>query len=191
MADILFKMQLRRVFAAIDLSETARAAAADYGVGLRQKFPDTRARWELPEKYHITLRFEAAADEEMLAELERLIKEASRITSPFDLELYGTGAFENRRGPAVLWLGLQAPAGGDPLLALARKLANTERRRFSPHLTLARIRDASKARLLIDTHLANPFPAQRFTVAQLKLYESTLSSSGSTYSVLLSEELKG
>lgn len=191
MADKLYKMQGKRVFAAIDIPAEVRASATQYVAGLKQAFPSFRVRWENPEKYHVTLRFEAAAGPDVLAEIEQLVESAAESTPPFELTVSGTGAFKNRRGPSVLWLGLGRAAGPDPLQELAKYLSPGRVGKFSPHLTIARIKDAEAAAPLIDHHLRQAFRSQTFTVTELRIYESTLSSTGSTYSVLLRRELRG
>ena len=59
-----------------------------------------------------------------------------------------------------------------------------EKREFSPHLTIARLREPAKGQDLAERHLASDFEAVRFAVNQIVLYRSELRPSGSVYSVV-------
>lgn len=184
----VIKMAVRRIFAAIDISDEVRIRVAEYSHKLKQEFRDVRARWERPEKFHITLRFEAKADDEMLKNLGALIKTVAETTPPFELSVSGTGAFINRRGPTVLWLGIDEIG---QLAYLARSLNGQSAHKFHPHLTIARVKDPTHAARLIERHKESGFSAAVFSVNEIVLYESTLEPSGSKYSVLLREKLTG
>lgn len=187
----VIKMAVRRIFAAIDISDEARDHIAAYSKEIGREFRDVKVRWELPEKFHITLRFEAKADVEMLGHMETLIKSAATLTPPFELTIAGTGVFVNRRGPTILWIGIGA---NEELNELARLMSNSGEkvaRKFRPHLTIARIKDPVHAGRLIERHKTNTFAASVSPVREILLYESTLEPSGSKYSVLLREKLMG
>lgn len=179
-------MRLRRIFAAIELSDEARAATAAYAGRLRDEFPADRVRWERPEKYHITLRFEAKADEAAVERIQQLMTQAAADAVLFDLELAGTGTFQSRRGPAILWLGVNGEGQArSALRSTVNCLHEGEARKFHPHVTIARLKHlTADARKLIDGHLASHFEPVRFTVDHLTLFESTLRSSGSVYEAL-------
>jgi 2'-5' RNA ligase len=55
---------------------------------------------------------------------------------------------------------------------------------FSPHLTLARIKDRAKGRQLVNQHLNSNFGPIEFEVSEIVVYESSLLSSGSVYSIV-------
>jgi 2'-5' RNA ligase len=65
-----------------------------------------------------------------------------------------------------------------------------EKRRFHPHLTLARLRHSEGARELVQAHEALAFAAEEFIVNELVLIRSELSSNGSKYTVLSRHALK-
>ena len=137
-------MAVRRVFAAIDLPEDAKSEAAAYVDGLAAEFRDLRVGWVKPEKLHITLKFAGSIDEHELERLTSQVADAAAGTAPFAVTLARTGAFLKRRGSNVLWLGLEV----DPpnaLIDLARRLDDKqETRKFSPHLTIARLKEPQK-----------------------------------------------
>lgn len=189
-------MAVRRIFAAIDVGDEVRSHVSAYSDQLRREFASLKVRWERPEKFHITLRFEAKADESMLTRMIELIDSAAASTAPFDLAITGTGAFVNRRGPGVLWIGAKAeklPDGSDRLGILSGKLSDKDRhgRKFHPHLTIARLKDAGRARELIEKHKTLGFPEVSARVKEIVLFESRLETSGSTYTVLMRQPLTG
>jgi 2'-5' RNA ligase len=177
---------MKRVFAAIDISNGARRALVEYVSGLQGEFPNLAVRWERPEKLHITVKFAGSLDEAQLAIFLERVKAASRATGPFRLKIAGTGAFIKRRGPSVLWLGIHQ-VSGDPLGTLSRMLAGeSDKRSFHPHITIARIRDVKKANELIEKHETALFDPVGFDVEELVIYESTLLPAGSVYTQIAS-----
>ena len=173
-----------RVFAATDISETSRQMATEYVSRLRNEFPDAPVRWERPEKLHVTVKFAGALDHEQLAIFEQRVREAARSVAPFRIRIAGTGAFVKRRGPSVLWLGVEQLLELDLFGTVAAKLDGVEKRHFHPHITIARIKDAKKATELIEIHRASAFESAEFEVNEIIIYESKLLPSGSVYSKL-------
>ncbi len=185
-------MATRRVFIAIDVGDEIRNAAAEYSGRLQKEFPRLKVRWERPEKFHITLRFEPKADERMMDELFESMKAAAATTCSFELLVLQTGAFVQRRGNAVLWLGFEEGTPAELAKLAAKLLPNEDRDRpFKPHLTIARTRDSGAVKELIERHKMSSFPRISHRVDELLLYESLLSPSGSTYEVIGSESLCG
>lgn len=183
-------MPSRRLFIAADISDEARGLAAAHIDGLRRQATDVRVGWERPEKLHVTLKFLGNVAEEMIAAINDAAAAVARSSAPFEITIAGTGAFPNARQPRVLWLGVKDP--GEALLHLAAALDDLlsahgfekEKRRYSPHLTIARVRVPQKAKRLAELHLQSRFSSQPFTIDELVVYESRLSPAGSTYHVI-------
>ena len=143
----------------------------------------SKASWVRADRMHLTLHFFASADaafEDRVRDVvSRKIPEA-----PFDVTFDGLGLFPERGSPRVLWLGLRD--GVEPLrrihTVLAERLgvSSAHDGPFTPHLTLARLRDRisrSKVAKIADIRaFAGPSRIDRVT-----LYESRLSPSGPTY----------
>src|SRR6186713_1702093 len=144
-----------RLFIAVELDERVRSEAGRVVDMLRRRAaslaPRARLTWVTADRMHLTLRFIGAADEARLAELHRAL-EPPVETPPFTLSVEGTGAFPSKGPPRVLWAGLQE--GRDHLLVLERELTARlsaigippEDRPYSPHLTLARVREPAGLR---------------------------------------------
>ena len=174
----------RRVFAAIDISEDARRDAAEYIENLRKEFPDSSVRWERPEKLHITVKFAGTLNEEELEVFSERVKAAAGSLEPFRIKIAGTGAFVKRRGPSVLWLGVEQLTYRDPIGRIASMLGH-EGRPFHPHITIARIKDSTKGSDLIEKHQSMVSLSEEFEVNEVVIYQSTLLPKGSVYSKLL------
>ncbi len=173
-----------RVFLALDLGSEVRGKLAELGRELR---PLARcARWVRPEAMHLTLRFFGEVPSEGVESLAARLGEALAGLPAFTLELRGCRVFPDRGDPRVLWVGVPEPP---PALfelqsraeAVARAVGFApERRRFEPHLTVARFRGPEKG---IDSVLSSCLGRDfgRTAVGEAVLFESRLSPAGSTY----------
>lgn len=156
---------------------------------LRQLRPTAQVKWRAVENLHVTTKFigEWPADEleELKAEL-RGLKAAGEIS----VAIRGLGWFPNERAPRVFWAGVEASPGLRQLAEetdqrLSRLGIERESRRFSPHLTLARIKGPTNLDSLRRTIAELPtadFGA--FTADSFHLYLSELRPAGSVYTSL-------
>ena len=187
----------KRLFIAIDISDESRAAAERYINKLANRFRHLPAKWERPERLHLTLKFLGSTDVEMIERIVGLLRHNAEGTKPFELEISGTGAFPSAKNPRVLWLGVNEPSGRMRHLAeltdqdCAALGFEKENRAFKPHLTIARIRDPRGGADLGREHQADSFGPIRFTCDELVLYESQSGRSGSTYVKLATAKFKG
>jgi 2'-5' RNA ligase len=141
------------------------------------------ARWSTREQLHLTLRFIGEVDGRDAAAIDDAL--ATIRTPRFTLELKGVGEFGSKH-PRALWAGVRDEA---PVLHLQRKIESAvqrvglqpEERKFSPHVTLARLRGPPRERVItfLATHAL--FASEPFAVNVFILYSSKLSASGSLY----------
>ncbi|HEY4263999.1 MAG TPA: RNA 2',3'-cyclic phosphodiesterase [Micropepsaceae bacterium] len=166
-----------RLFVALELPETVR----DRLTALEGGVPG--ARWAGDEQLHLTLRFIGEVDENVANDIDDAL--AGIRTPAFALELAGVGEFGGKK-PRALWAGVRA---NDALLHLQRKIETAlqriglpaEERKFSPHVTLARMHSAPQEKIVqfLTQHAlfaSGPFPVDRFV-----LFSSQLGSGGSVY----------
>ena len=144
-------------------------------------------RWVRRTNLHLTLRFLGdAADSQCLAALREKLTEIAAQTAPFVIDARGTGAFPNLARPRVIWAGLV----GDELVRLAARVEDAaveagftrERRPYSPHLTIGRVRDLrewSAARPAIENAARREFGSSN--CESMILYRSVLGPETSTY----------
>jgi 2'-5' RNA ligase len=181
-----------RLFVGVELSDAARALAADVARGLGRRLGKTlTVRWVAPENLHLTIRFIGyVVDEKVPALIETLVQPLD--IAPFEIELAGLGTFPPRGAPRVIWIGL---AKGLPSLAALhnefnRRLAShglePEDRPYSAHLTLARIKDARAADAKSIGRAFDGISATGVTmrVNAVTIFESRLSAAGASYVVV-------
>jgi 2'-5' RNA ligase len=172
-----------RLFAGLDLSPDVIHHIERLIAALK---PAARIQWSPAANLHITTKFIGEWPEERLDELNRALAGVP-VEGPLTIAIRSLGFFPHARSPRVFWAGIDAPA---QLASLARETDRAleplgiepEKRAYSPHLTLARIREpaplaALHARLAeLATQEFGTFTADRFF-----LYRSKLSPSGSVY----------
>src|SRR5262252_305452 len=101
------------------------------------------ARWAEPEQMHLTVRFIGEVDGAVFRDI---VSELDQVRAPgFDLTLKSVGHFPPRGEPHVLWVGVEKNAWLVGLRdrvesAVVRAGVAPEGRRFSPHVTLARLK---------------------------------------------------
>ncbi len=167
-----------RLFVALDPPEEARREVRK----ICRDVPG--ARWTPPHQLHLTLRFIGEADPAQFSRVREAL--AAVCGEPFSLRLQGAGRFPPRGAPRILWVGVDPE---EPVRGLAegieRALAGAglepESRPFSPHLTLARLRDArfrDAGEFLVQ---GREFRTDFFPVAEFFLYSSVLAPGGATH----------
>ncbi len=144
-----------------------------------------------PHQLHFTLRFFEDLPEAKVSVAKAAAGRAASAESSFSLNLSGLGTFP-LRGPArVLWIG--CGSGSEALTELARSIEKEfslegfppEPRPFSPHLTLARVKDPRAARDVSAFVSANAaFDGGTSPVTELVLYQSVLGPSGAAHAPL-------
>ncbi len=131
-----------RLFTAIDIPPDVIEALRSFVSRLR---PTAKISWSPLENLHITTKFIGEWPEPRLDEMKRALASVQAIGS-IEIAVKGLGWFPNERRPRVFWAGVD---GGEALRTLARATASAvaelgvrvENRDYSPHLTLARIRE--------------------------------------------------
>ena len=142
------------------------------------------------ENIHLTLKFLGDVDDGLLDEVKRVV--GSLSFEPFRMALAETGAFPNLRRPKVLWAGVSE--GVDELSAIFGELEagfvglgfKREGRRFSPHITIARVRSERNQNWLMEEVLRQrDTDFGSFEVGSVKLKRSVLTPRGPVYSTLV------
>lgn len=144
------------------------------------------ARWIDPENYHITLRFIGDVDHATAADvidgLDRLAN-----SEAFRVRLIQLGAFGGDR-PRALFAGVEVNAALQRLQAaqervLQRVGLEPEGRKFTPHVTLARLRGSNAEEIARFLALAGRFEPLEFPVGRFVLFSSRDSVGGGPYLV--------
>ncbi|HUQ78821.1 MAG TPA: RNA 2',3'-cyclic phosphodiesterase [Patescibacteria group bacterium] len=172
-----------RLFVAVPLQESARAAVADLVESIRAGEPPGRGvRWVRLDGLHLTLRFLGPTPEARVADLAAAVARTAAGGSSFGVRISGADSFPPTGRPRTLWLDLES--GADELANLAARLDDElatagwerERRPFRAHLTLAR---------------ADGVRAGPATVAALKTAASAIAIESPIDRIVLFESLTG
>ena len=170
-----------RLFVALQLPDSLKQAVGELQSGLRS------ARWLDEDALHLTLAFigevDGSAVRGIADTLETVAEPAPRIG------LHGIGCFPPRGVPRVLWIGASPR---DEIVSLARTVRRAleragvtlERRKFMPHVTIARFR-RRPSRTEMERYLAarSLFRTPRTEVAAFHLISSVLRYSGARYTI--------
>jgi 2'-5' RNA ligase len=144
----------------------------------RREHPDEDIRWAGDDHWHITLAFLGEVPEWKTDELGERLERAAKRQKPFQLQLSGAGAFPGVPHARVLYAGVRDETESLKHLAMTTRAAANragvvvEGRKFTPHVTLARLRrpvDVTKWVRIFDT-----YNSPVWTAGNLRLIESRL-----------------
>lgn len=143
--------------------------------------------WTPLNQLHVTLVFIGATPEHLLPDIEEAL--LSVRASSFRLTLDGVGVFSGPKDRQVLWVGLKP---NPDLLQLYHRIRSAllsaglelDRKRFKPHITLARLKKTSVS--LVQAYLQEYtcYKGPVFDVNSFSLYESFLNKQGAYYDQL-------
>ena len=178
----------KRLFIAIDLK--LNEENWQYIEHLKAKLFFCKARWVNAENMHLTLQFLGSTDSNLIPQITSELENIAKNFNQFELKLNRIGFFGQNFAPKILWLGFEK----NLILSKLVKEINIkmlgigfqlEKRSFSPHLTLARIKYS-------DPHVhfteflknINININQQFIISNYKLIESQLTPQGANYKTL-------
>ena len=189
-----FKKPLRnnkliRCFIAIALPQEIKIGLEQYIRSLRKISPDIR--WVRAENIHITLKFLGEIEQDLLDKVEFSLKSISEVFQPFYIYLKGSGSFPNEKRPRIIWVGIEA-LQNNLLLKIYNWIENRletlgikkEQRKYTPHLTIGRIKFPQNMNKLFQYMKQYPFQGEQFGVKEILLMQSLLKPSGVEYKVI-------
>jgi 2'-5' RNA ligase len=155
-------------------------------------------KWVAPDSIHLTLKFLGNIAIDRTGEITGAIEEAARGISPFQVNVTGLGVFPNSKRVQVTWVGLDGQT--EKLVQLQQNIESgmeklgfiPEKRRFTPHLTIARFRDHASPgeRQDFGQLIASiRFDAGPFIVDSISLMKSQLTREGAIYTRISSIKL--
>jgi 2'-5' RNA ligase len=180
-----------RLFIAVNFPKEIKRTLGDFIRSLSQVPSDLK--WVGDENLHLTIQFLGNVPEERVPAVSTALQNSVAGIAPFKLTLEGVGAFPSIMRPRVLWVGISGETA--PFIMLHRQVEREmtllgfepEKRRFSPHLTLARARSPygfsdviKKAQEIIGT--GKVFGTAR--IDSIELMHSELQAKGARYSIL-------
>ena len=192
-------MEQVRSFIAIGLPDELKQELAGLEARL-QSGGQSGVKWVDPYAIHLTLKFLGSVAVDRIDEITKAMEEATRGIAPFQLKLRELGVFPNLRRVQVAWVGLNGEV--DKLGQLQQRIESSlvplgfapESRKFTPHLTLARLRNQASlnerqafGQLIASTKFEAIHSIQ---VDAVNLMKSQLTREGAIYSRISSVGLK-
>lgn len=152
-------------------------------------------KWVDPKSTHLTLKFLGETPPNLLEEVKARAAETISRFPVFTMRMKGTGVFPDPKKPRVYWAGIEAPK---TLIELQADLEQAmeelgfehEERGFSPHLTLARIKDPMGKQRMTEALMSYKIESQPVRVTEAVLIRSHLSEDGAHYEPLARFPLK-
>ena len=147
--------------------------------------------WISPQSIHLTLKFLGNVEESRVDDIGESIQRGIAGVKPWTIEVKKIGTFPAIRNPRVVWVGLNDPGAG--LVTLQQRIEaevtalgfEKEKRTFTPHLTLGRVRSskgkADLAAFIIDERERS---FGEMEVNRIVLYKSDLRPTGAIYTAL-------
>jgi len=177
-----------RTFVAIEIDDWLRGRLAEVQEELKRA--GAQVRWVPPENVHLTVKFLGDTPDGLLSEVSDRIKDCVGGIEPFAMRVEGVGAFPEPARARVVVVHIQAP---EALYTLNRRLEDAaealglgrEERRYTPHLTLGRVKGPKgRDRLagLIAGMSGRPFG--EVEAAEMVFMMSELSPGGARYTPL-------
>ncbi len=169
-----------RLFAAIPLPFDIRERLSSLCASVQG------ARWLPMEQMHLTLRFIGEVNGTTGQDIINALRDVSFST--FNLHLRGVGCFRKGRAPKVIWAGVDDRIPLERLhgkieAVLQRVGVTPEKRKFWPHVTLARLKGAHMTKVadFLGNHAL--FETQPFSVGGFNLFSSQLGAAGALHTV--------
>ncbi len=157
----------------------------------RREHRDEDLRWAAPENWHITLAFLGDVPERRTEDLEERLERAANKRPPMRLRMGGGGAFPNAAEARVLWTGVRGDQQALSRLATGTRAAANRAgievagRRFTPHVTLARLRrpvDVTRWLRIVDGYEGPEWTTESIQLISSRLGEGA--NRGSAYDVV-------
>jgi 2'-5' RNA ligase len=141
------------------------------------------ARWIDPENYHLTLRFIGDVDHAVAREVMQILGRVERRS--FEIAFNGLEHFGGKKPRAVIAMvaanGRLAELQAEHERILQRIGLPPEQRKFTPHVTLARLRDSSSREVADYLSIRGAFKTPPFPVTRFVLFSSRASVGGGPY----------
>ncbi len=189
-----------RLFIALELPQPVQASLADVQNDLRGQFPKESIRWIHPDDTHCTLKFLGNVSEKIVDDLKALLYGLARFQKAFQLQTNSLDCFPHRNKPNVVYAAVYGQ-----LNALSQLQQQTdanvaalgfepETRRYTPHLTLARIRrktTATDRKQIGDICSEYWFEQLTWKADSVSLWHTHQTTDGPRYSIIESVSFNG
>lgn len=184
-----------RAFIAIELPDPIKKQLNS--VQKAMKTHHIKARYAATSNLHMTLKFLGNIEPAQLPVLKQIIARCTENIAPFSLLVGDIGAFPNLKSPKVIWTGIRDDSGVLEILQkkIDQEIATLgiakEKKKFHPHLTLARIKKKKNYKEKLEQIVVITRQSEHwFQVEALTCFQSTLTPRGAVYVRLFTVPLK-
>ncbi|MCG8699031.1 MAG: RNA 2',3'-cyclic phosphodiesterase [Bacteroidales bacterium] len=157
---------------------------------VQKQLNSSKVKWVEIQNMHLTLKFIGEMQEFYVNSIVMLLRNVATQSTPFKVQISSCGTFGKEQNPSVVWVGIEK----NKILNELQNLIGTEltelgiekdRRNYSPHLTLGRIKHYDKRDNLND--LLDSYHQKSFgehNVNEFHLYQGILTQAGPEYKIL-------
>lgn len=184
-----------RTFIAIELPKETKDTLAKLQERLKAAGADVK--WVKPDHIHLTLKFLGEVNDKKLDKIKSVLADVAKENPAFQIEINSAGAFPNLSSPRVIWVGADKGDNETKKIAaeLEEKIAREagipkEKRPFSSHITLGRVRSNTNREKLTQEIQKIGDTSPIFSVSKIILFKSTLTPNGPIYEALKEASLK-
>lgn len=183
-----------RCFVSVEFPESLKQEIGRASEPLKRSGADVK--WVSPGNLHITLKFLGHTEEAQVQEIITALQKKIAPYNPFYITITGIGCFPEKRHPRIIWAGVEDSA---LLRSLQQDVEDEmaglgyprEKRAFSPHLTIGRMRSQRKASEIVkrlEEYRALNIGAME--INEVSLMKSALKPSGAEYSTVAEISLR-
>lgn len=181
----LYTLLMKRTFIAVDILPDPGLKEIIEQIHYRLRYE--KINWIKTDLMHITLNFLGDIEDHLLPGIIGNMESITNGFGSFDLVLKSIGVYKNIRDPRVLWIGCEKSTAVEHLKDKFDHILqilgfDVEKRVFSPHLTLGRIkalRQVNQLNQIITQYIDTIF--QNHKIDNVVLYESILKPEGAEY----------
>ena len=182
-----------RLFIALPLPDAVKAEIERVQEELRRVLPERSVRWTKSGQFHLTLKFLGNVEADRVAELAEALRSACSGFPALQLRAERIGCFPDLRHPRVVWVWVHDEAEQLSVLqgkiesAVVRFAESKSEKKFTGHVTIARINGIKRPQAEALAKLAHALTERRFgewTAGEVKLMRSELLQSGAVHSVV-------
>jgi 2'-5' RNA ligase len=191
-------MQTLRTFIAVDFPIEIKEKIIEITAYFQSKLPPAQIKWVEPDHMHLTLKFMGETPHDKLVQIKQSIHQVISVFPSFEIEIKALGMYPNNQRPRVIWLGINAE---NYLILLHNQLdqalkgegIKSDRRPFSPHLTIGRVRrNADQESVIQIGRILSQFKIASLgsiKIDEILYYQSVLTPQGPIYTILQSTSL--
>lgn len=181
-----------RSFIAVELNPSVIQRLSQIQEELKLSGADVK--WVKPENIHLTLKFLGEQKEEKIEEIKKTLEELVKNYSPFKIVISQIGCFPKLEYPRVIWVGVENYETLERItLDLEERLSRIsiakEKRKFTAHITLGRVRSAHQRRELVGKLKGISMGNLSSQINCITLFKSTLTPRGPIYEKILKATL--